>query len=135
MSRCFLFFEKLKLFSHQLNSTYNGPVFFLFFKIIFRHWIRFLSVVTNGKDGFGGLKPEKAGPTFSSFDAMPAKITWKITMVSLLSYNFVSLWYLLHNSTGAFCVWVKTLSIVIFQDFHSTKQGLPLVDSWSHRLD
>ena len=25
--------------------------------------------------------------------------------------------------------------IVIFLDFHSTKQGLPLVDSWSHGLD
>ena len=25
--------------------------------------------------------------------------------------------------------------IVIFQDFHSTKQGLPLVDSWSQGLD
>ena len=23
----------------------------------------------------------------------------------------------------------------MFQDFHSTKQGLPSVDSWSHRLD
>ena len=26
-------------------------------------------------------------------------------------------------------------SIVIFLDFHSTKQGLPLVDSWSRGLD
>ena len=25
--------------------------------------------------------------------------------------------------------------IVIFLDFHSTKQGLPFVDSWSHGLD
>ena len=25
--------------------------------------------------------------------------------------------------------------IFIFLDFHSTKQGLPLVDSWSHGLD
>ena len=25
--------------------------------------------------------------------------------------------------------------VVIFPDFHSTKQGLPLVDSWSHGLD
>ena len=25
--------------------------------------------------------------------------------------------------------------IVIFLDFHSTKQGLPLVDSWSRGLD
>ena len=26
-------------------------------------------------------------------------------------------------------------NVVIFLDFHSTKQGLPLVDSWSHGLD
>ena len=26
-------------------------------------------------------------------------------------------------------------AIVIFLDFHSTKQGLPLVDSWSRGLD
>ena len=25
--------------------------------------------------------------------------------------------------------------IVIFLDFHSTKQGLPFVDSWSHGLN
>ena len=28
-----------------------------------------------------------------------------------------------------------THHIVIFLDFHSTKQGLPLVDSWSRGLD
>ena len=27
------------------------------------------------------------------------------------------------------------VGIVIFLDFHSTKQGLPLVDSWSRGLD
>ena len=27
------------------------------------------------------------------------------------------------------------IKIVIFLDFHSTKQGLPLVDSWSRGLD
>ena len=30
---------------------------------------------------------------------------------------------------------VATNVIVIFLDFHSTKQGLPLVDSWSRGLD
>ena len=29
----------------------------------------------------------------------------------------------------------RSKSIVIFLDFHSTKQGLPLVDSWSRDLD
>ena len=29
----------------------------------------------------------------------------------------------------------KTRKFVIFLDFHSTKQGLPLVDSWSRGLD
>ena len=29
----------------------------------------------------------------------------------------------------------ETLGIVIFLEFHSTKQGLPLVDSWSRGLD
>ena len=27
------------------------------------------------------------------------------------------------------------MNIVIFLEFHSTKQGLPLVDSWSRGLD
>ena len=30
---------------------------------------------------------------------------------------------------------MRTRSIVIFLDFHSTKQGQPLADSWSHALD
>ena len=29
----------------------------------------------------------------------------------------------------------NTSPIVIFLEFHSTKQGMPLVDSWSHGLD
>jgi len=36
-----------------------------------------LSVAKDGKD-----KLEKVGPSFSSFNAMPAKITQKIIMVS-----------------------------------------------------
>ena len=28
----------------------------------------------------------------------------------------------------------KTITVVIFLDFHSKKQGLPLVDSWPSRL-
>ena len=28
-----------------------------------------------------------------------------------------------------------TICVVIFLEFHSTKQGLPLVDSWSRGLD
>jgi len=39
------------------------------------------SVATDGKDG-NGLKLEKIGPIFSSFDAMFLKITIKIIMVS-----------------------------------------------------
>ena len=30
---------------------------------------------------------------------------------------------------------VHSTDLVIFLDFQSTKQGLPLVDSWSHGLD
>ena len=36
-----------------------------------------VAVSTDGKDG-DGLKLEKVGPTFSSFNAMPAKITKQI---------------------------------------------------------
>jgi len=39
-----------------------------------------LSGVTDGKDGHG-LKLEKVWPTFSCFNAMPAKITKNIFMV------------------------------------------------------
>ena len=67
------FYKRLKLFSYQLNCKNNGPV--LLHKTIFRHSNCFLSsVATDGEDGHG-LKLEKGGPTFSSFNAMPAKIT------------------------------------------------------------
>ena len=48
-----------------------------------------------------GLKLEKIGPTFSSLNAMPAKITNKFNGQCTLM-KFV--WYLLHNSARAFCV-------------------------------
>ena len=32
-------------------------------------------------------------------------------------------------------LWTETKAIIIFLDFHSTKQGLLLVDSWSRGLD
>ena len=66
--------------SHQLNSKNNGLALLL--KTILRHCNCFLSfVVTDGKDG-NGLKLEKIGPIFSSFDATFSKITRKILMVS-----------------------------------------------------
>ena len=71
---CYLF-EKLKMFSFQLNSINNGPV--LLFKTIFMHLNCFLlSVVTDGKDGQRS-KIEKVGPTFSRPNALRAKITKK----------------------------------------------------------
>ena len=64
--------KTLKRFSHQLHSKNNCPV--LLYKPIFRHWNCFLpSNATDGKYETG-LKL-KGGPTFSSFSAMPAKVT------------------------------------------------------------
>ena len=59
------------MFFHQLNSKKNGPV------VLCESMLISLSccLATNGKDGCV-LKLEKAGPTFSSFNAiMPAKNT------------------------------------------------------------
>ena len=59
------------MFFHQLNSKKNGPV------VLCETMLISLSccLATNGKDG-RVLKLEKAGPTFSSFNAiMPAKNT------------------------------------------------------------
>ena len=79
MSRYLLFLKKLILFSHQLNSKNNGPV--LLFKTIFRHRKCFLSSdATNDTDGYG-LELENVGVPFSSFKAMPAKITQKYNIV------------------------------------------------------
>ena len=65
---------------HQLNSKNNGLALLL--KTILRHWNCFLSsVAADGKDG-NGLKLEKIGPIFSSFNAMFSKISKKIIMVS-----------------------------------------------------
>ena len=55
----------LNLSSHQWNPK-------VMVQYIGRHWNCFLS--SNGKDGHE-LKLETAGPTFSSFNAIPAKIT------------------------------------------------------------
>ena len=56
----------------------------MLFKIIYRQWNCFLSShTTDGKDGLG-LKLEIAGPTFSSFNAMPAKTNKKVLTHLLL---------------------------------------------------
>ena len=56
----------------------------MLFKIIYRHWNCFLSSgTTDGKDGLG-LKLEIVGPTFSSFNVIPAKTTKKVLTHSLL---------------------------------------------------
>ena len=52
------------------------------------------------------LKLEKVGPTISSFNAMPTKIT-KNYYVKCSPMKFV--WYHLHNPTGAFCVEAKAV--------------------------
>ena len=63
---------------HQLNSKNTGLVLLL--ETILRHRNCFLpSVATDDKDG-NGLKLEKIGPIFSSFDATSSKIN-KIIMV------------------------------------------------------
>ena len=52
------------------------------------------------------LKLEKVGPSISSFNAMPTKIT-KNYYVKCSPMKFV--WYHLHNPTGAFCVKAKAV--------------------------
>ena len=65
------------MFLHQLNSKKKVPVLLCETMLI----SLFCCLATNGKDG-RVLKHEKAGPTFSSFNAiMPAKITIKVIMV------------------------------------------------------
>ena len=62
--------KKLK---HQLNFENNGPLFL--FETIFRHWKCFLSSVAMDCKNGHGLKREKIGPTFLSFNALSAKMT------------------------------------------------------------
>lgn len=57
------------VFSHQLNSKSNGPIFF---KTIIRQRNCFLS---SGLQGWTRVKLEKVGPTFASFNAIPPKVT------------------------------------------------------------
>ena len=66
--------------SHQLNPKNNGLI--LLVKTILSHWNCFLlSVAADGKDG-NGLKREKFGPLFSSFDAVSSQNHQKIIIVS-----------------------------------------------------
>ena len=68
-------FKKLKLFSHWIpNLMVQFHYLRLFLGIRWNHCLP--SVSTNGNDGHG-LNLEKAGPSFSRFNAMPAKITKK----------------------------------------------------------
>jgi len=63
-----IFLKSKQVSSHQLNSKNNGLALLL--KTILKLWNCFLSsVATDGKDG-NGLKLEKIGLIFSSFDAM-----------------------------------------------------------------
>ena len=51
------------------------------YDFIWRDWNCFLtSVATDGKDG-RELKLEKVGPTFSSLNALPAKVTNKSVVI------------------------------------------------------
>ena len=76
-------FKKLNLSSHQWTSKNTGAV--LLFKTLFRQRNCFLSsVVMVGKDG-DALKLERVGPTFSSFNAIPAKITLHLPQVDCVS--------------------------------------------------
>ena len=68
------------VFSHPLNSKTNALVLLL--KTVLPHWNCFLpSVATDGKDE-NGLKFQKFGPFFSSFDVTSLKLTTIIFMVS-----------------------------------------------------
>ena len=74
---------------HQLNFKNTCP--FLLLKTIFIHFYPQLyfcflsSVAKDGKDE-RGLKLENNGPTFSSFNALPAKNTEKLLLL-ILSYE------------------------------------------------
>ena len=71
---------------------------FLLFKTISRHWNCFLSsVVKNGKDGHG-VQLVKVGVLMLRLHKSPKNIM---------------VWHPLHNPTGAFCEWVKTLKVMI----------------------
>ena len=67
--------------SHQLNSKNNDLV--LLFKVILTYSNCFLSsVAADDKDG-NGLKLEKIGPIFSSFDAVSSKIAKKLLWLAV----------------------------------------------------
>ena len=73
-----------------MYSKDNSPV--LLINTIFKHWNCFLSFVAmDGNDGHG-LKREKVGPTFSSFNAACN------IMVSVHGWNLPDLF--VHYSTG-----------------------------------
>ena len=68
----------------------------MLFKAIFRHRICvMLSVPADDKDG-NGLKLEKAGPTFSCFNAMPVKspetLSWLVLPDKICSLTLLQLY-------------------------------------------
>ena len=61
----------------------------------------------NGKDGHG-LKLEKIAPTFSGFNAMPAKLSKKLILLVLSDKNLCDIFFLTLQED--FSVWVKAPS-------------------------
>lgn len=77
---CCIRFQKEKTFSETVEKKNNGTALLL--KTIFKHQNCFKSsFAMDGKNG-RRLKLENGGPTFLSFNAILAKITQKVIMVS-----------------------------------------------------
>ena len=93
-----------------MYSKHNSPV--LLINTIFKHWNCFLSFVAmDGNDGYG-LKRDKVGPTFSSFNAMPA-VLW-LVFADVIYLTFSSLLYRSHFVYG-----VKVLSKDFSTELHT----------------
>ena len=70
----------------QLNSKNNGLLGLLFKSILWRPICFLTFFATDGKDE-NGLKLEKVGPTFSSFDAISTKNNKNVIMGCSFWYN------------------------------------------------
>ena len=68
------------------------------------------------------MKLEKNWPNVFRFNAMPSKITQKKYQGQRFLLKFVS--FLLHNTSGAFCIWANALSNI--QHRIDLKQHYPL---------
>ena len=97
--------------SHLLNSKNRGTL--LWCKTMVRYWNCFLSSVASDCQDGRGLNLGKVWPTFSSFNALPAKVMKKISLFDIfITLQDIYVWAnALSNDLSIELTWNSNISV------------------------